>query len=252
MSEGENAETAARNLDPRTAEVLRSLDRAKGTIAKTEVPSSSASAVNLARELRALREGLSQTTPNIEAAAQSLDSTARVLERVVTIASERLAQFQRGQDGGVSELRVSVDRLVRQADLLVAWRAWWTRQVVTWLPGLWRSRWSLAPGSRSPGEPTRWRRAPTTFCSRSSRTRRHRPPRAGSADDRSRGLTASARGICGSARSRQGPFIIRAGLPGLDSPCALPLFRSCRCRVLSGDVPGRHEGTHSKLIRQRT
>src|SRR5437773_12501128 len=117
MSEGENAETAARNLDPRTAEVLRSLDRAKGTIAKTEVPSSSASAVNLARELRALREGLSQTTPNIEAAAQSLDSTARVLERVVTIASERLAQFQRGQDGGVSELRVSVDRLVRQADL---------------------------------------------------------------------------------------------------------------------------------------
>ncbi len=26
---------------------------------------------------------------------------------------------------------------------------------------------------------------------------------------------------------------------GLDSPCALPLFRSCRCRVQSRDVPAR-------------
>src|SRR5437773_8666167 len=101
MSEGENAETAARNLDPRTAEVLRSLDRAKGTIARMEVPSSPASAVNLAHELRALREGLSQTTPNIEATAQSLDSTARVLERVLTMAGERLADLQRGQDSAV-------------------------------------------------------------------------------------------------------------------------------------------------------
>jgi hypothetical protein len=48
MSEDEKAEAAARSLDPRTAEVLRCLDRAKGTIAKT------------------------QTNPNIEATAQSL------------------------------------------------------------------------------------------------------------------------------------------------------------------------------------
>jgi len=95
MSEDEKAEAAAPSLDPRTAEVLRFLDRAKGTIAKTEVPSRSASAANLARELRALREGLSQTTPNIEATAQSLDSTARVLERVVTMAGERQADLQR-------------------------------------------------------------------------------------------------------------------------------------------------------------
>jgi hypothetical protein len=108
MSEGENAEAAARSLDPRTAEVLRSLDRAKGTIAKTR--------------------------PNltIEATAESLDSTARVLERVVTMAGERLVAFQRGQDGAVRELRVSVDRLIRQADVLAAWRVWWTRQVTTW------------------------------------------------------------------------------------------------------------------------
>jgi hypothetical protein len=79
-----------------------------------------------------LREGLSQTPPNIEATAQSLDSTARVRERAVAVAGERLAEFQRGQDGAVRELRVSVDRLVRQADALAAWRAWWTRQVATW------------------------------------------------------------------------------------------------------------------------
>lgn len=132
MSEDQKAEGAAPSLDPRIAEVLRSLDRAKGTIARMEVPSSSASAVNLARELGALREGLSQTTPNTEATAQSLDSTARVLERVVTMAGERLADFQRGQDRAVRELRVSVDRLVRQADVLGAWRSWWTRQMATW------------------------------------------------------------------------------------------------------------------------
>jgi hypothetical protein len=132
MSEDEKAEAAAPSLDPRTTEVLRSLDRAKGTIAKTEVPTSSPSAANLARELRALREGLSQTSPNIEATAQSLDSTARVLERGVAVGGERLADFQRAQDRAVRELRESVDRLIRQADVLAAWRVGWTRQVVTW------------------------------------------------------------------------------------------------------------------------
>ena len=126
------AEAAAPRLDPRTAEVLRSLDRAKGTIARMEVPTAAPSAADLAREMRALREGLSQTTPNIETTTQRLDSTARVLERVVTLAGERLADFQRAQEGAVSELRVAVDRLIRQADVLAAWRAWWTTQVATW------------------------------------------------------------------------------------------------------------------------
>jgi hypothetical protein len=132
MSENEKAEGASQSLDPRTAEVLRSLDRAKGTLARMEVPPTSPLAVNLDRELRAPREGLSQTSPNIEATAQSLDSTARVLERVVTMAGERLSGFQRGQDSAVRELRVSVDRLIRQADVLAAWRTWWMRQMVTW------------------------------------------------------------------------------------------------------------------------
>jgi hypothetical protein len=108
MSDDEKAETASPSMDPRTAEVLRFLDRAKGTIAKT------------------------QPNLSIEATAESLDSTARVLERVVSMVGERLADFQRGQNGALGELRVSVDRLIRQADALASWRAWWTRQLATW------------------------------------------------------------------------------------------------------------------------
>jgi hypothetical protein len=108
MSEDQKAEPAAPSLDPRAAEVLRFLDRAKGTIAKRppDLP--------------------------IEAIAESLDSTARVLERVVAVAGERLADLQRGQDGAVRELRVSVDRLGRQADVFTAWRNWWTKQAAAW------------------------------------------------------------------------------------------------------------------------
>ena len=108
MSEDQKTEATAPGLDPRAAEVLRFLDRARGTIAKT------------------------QPNLTVEATAESLDSTARVLERVVAMAGERLADFQRGQDGAARELRVSVDRLIRQADVFASWRAWWMRQVAIW------------------------------------------------------------------------------------------------------------------------
>jgi hypothetical protein len=108
MSEDQKAKPAVPSLDPRAAEVLRFLDRAKGTIAKR------------------------QPDLTIEAIAESLDSTARVLDRVVAVAGERLADLQRGQDGAVRELRVSVDRLGRQADVLTAWRSWWTKQTAAW------------------------------------------------------------------------------------------------------------------------
>lgn len=109
MSEDQKAEAVRPSLDPRAAEVLRFLDRAKGTIAKGQ-------------------PGLT-----IEATAESLDSTARALERVVAVAGERLADLQRGQDGAVRELRMSVDRLGRQADVLAAWRSWWTKQTAAWV-----------------------------------------------------------------------------------------------------------------------
>ena len=108
MSEDHKAEAAVPSLDPRAAEVLRFLDRAKGTIANR------------------------QPDLTIEAIAETLDSTARVLERVVAVAGEGLTDLQRGQDGAVRELRVSVDRLGRQADVLTAWRTWWTKQTSAW------------------------------------------------------------------------------------------------------------------------
>ena len=205
MSEDEKAAAASPSLDPRTTEVLRCLDRAKGTIARMEVPTASPSVANLALELRALREGLSQTTPNIEASAQSLDSTARALERVVAVAGERLADFQRGRDGAVSELRVSVDRLIRQADALASWRAWWMRQVATWAVVL-----ALALAA---GIALAWRAhglAQTTHDILQQileNQTKDRPPRPRSADEGSPAATASASRICGSARSRQGPSL---------------------------------------------
>ena len=125
-------EAAARSLDPRTAEVLRALDRAKGTIVKTALPTSFPSAANLVRDLRALREALATTTPITEQTAKSLASSARILERVVVVPSETLADLQRGQEIAVRELRESVHGLRHQADALAAWRAWWTRQVAVW------------------------------------------------------------------------------------------------------------------------
>jgi hypothetical protein len=126
------AEAVARNPDARAAEVLRALHRAKGTIAQMHVPTSPPSTEAIVGELRALREWLSRTAPVTEETAQRLASIAGVLGRVVVVPSEKLADFQRGQDGAVRELRESVDGLKRQTDVLASWRAWWRRQVTAW------------------------------------------------------------------------------------------------------------------------
>ena len=110
------AEAAARRPDARTAEVLRALHRAKGTIVGTDAPTNSPSTETLVWELRALHERLA--------------SCAGVLVRAVIVPSEKLADFQRSQDGAVRELREAVHALKRQAEALAAWRAWWARHVV--------------------------------------------------------------------------------------------------------------------------
>ena len=118
--------------DPRTAEVLRALSRAKGTVGRTEVPMSPPSPEQLAGELHGLREWLWRTTPLTDDTAQSLASTARVLERAVGVAGEKLSDLQRHQEGIVRELRDTAHELKRHADDLAAWRAWWTRLMATW------------------------------------------------------------------------------------------------------------------------
>jgi len=123
------ADAAARRPDARTAEVLRALHRAKGTIVGPDVPTGSPSTETLAWELRALREWLSKTAPVIDEAARRLASYPTVFDRAVVVPSEKLADLQRSQDGVVRELREAVHALKRQADALSVWRAWWTRHV---------------------------------------------------------------------------------------------------------------------------
>jgi hypothetical protein len=125
------AEAAARSPDARTAEVLRALHRAKGTLVGAEVPTSSPSTETLIRELQALREWLSTTSSATDALARRLGSCVTVLEQVVIVPSEKLAGFQRSQESVVRELRDAVHTLKRQADVLVTWRAWWTRRLAT-------------------------------------------------------------------------------------------------------------------------
>ena len=125
------AEAAARRPDARTAEVLRALHRAKGTMMGTDVPASSPSTETLAWELRVLGELLSTTSPIVEEAALRLATTAAILERAVLVPSEKLEDFQRSHDAAVRELREAMHALKRQADALAAWRAWWARHVAT-------------------------------------------------------------------------------------------------------------------------
>ena len=123
---------AAPSPDPRTAEVLRALTRAKRTVGKTEVTVGPPTREELVGELHGLRGWLSRTTPLTDDTAQSLASTARVLERAVGVAGEKLADLQRHQEAIVRELHDTAQDLRRQADELVAWRAWWTRLMATW------------------------------------------------------------------------------------------------------------------------
>jgi hypothetical protein len=119
----------ARRPDPRAAEVLRALHRAKGTIAEPDAPTSSRSMETPGWELPSLREWLSKTSPIVEEAARRLATTTALFERAVLVPSEKLDDFQRSHDGAVRELREAVHALKRQTDV-AAWRAWWTRQVV--------------------------------------------------------------------------------------------------------------------------
>jgi hypothetical protein len=112
--------------------VLRALDRAKGTIGGTELPIGWPSTEALVWELRGLGAWLSRTSPVVEDAAKRLASCAGTLERAVGVPSERLAEFQRSQNGALRELRECAHGLERQADVLAAWRTWWTRFVAGW------------------------------------------------------------------------------------------------------------------------
>jgi len=122
------SEGVGRSPDARTAEVLRALDRAKGTIGGTDVLTGCSSTDALLWE-PALVAWLSRTTPVVEDAAKRLESCAGQFERALVVPSEKLAEFQRTQNGAFRELRESAQGLARQADVLATWRTWWTRLI---------------------------------------------------------------------------------------------------------------------------
>jgi hypothetical protein len=101
MSETEATNTSP---DPRTAEVLRALQRARGMVANAEP--------------HPLRGVTSNGGPAAQDVAESLVSSARFLENALVNATEKLTELQRGQDRAVRELRESVQGLKHQADVL--------------------------------------------------------------------------------------------------------------------------------------
>src|SRR5262245_21864488 len=125
-------EDVAKRPDARTAEVLRALDRAKGTIGGTEVPIGSPSSETPVWELRAPGAWLSRMSPVVDDAAKRLASCAERLERAVVVPSEKLAEIQRHHGGIVRGLRESARALEHEADVFAAWRTWWTTHVAAW------------------------------------------------------------------------------------------------------------------------
>jgi len=119
MSEPEKANTSP---DPRTAEVLRALQRARGMVASA--PRSS--------DLSPLRELLSNEGRASQDVTERLASSVRFLETALVTATEKLADFQRSQDRTLRELHEAVQTLKHEADVLAGWHAWGTRRVAAW------------------------------------------------------------------------------------------------------------------------
>jgi hypothetical protein len=115
-------EKAGTNLDPRTADVLRALERARGMVA-----TGASRAPGIVTRAWPADGG----HPSQEV-LETLASSVRFLETALVTASEKLNDFQRSQDRAVQELRGSVRDLEQQADVLARWCSWGVRRVTTW------------------------------------------------------------------------------------------------------------------------
>jgi hypothetical protein len=127
MSETETANTSP---DPRTAEVLRALQRARGMVANAG-PLSSAPVAARSPELPPLRE----VPSNGSRASQdlkSLASSVRFLETALVTATQKVTDFHRSQDRAVRELRESMQGLKHQTDALAGRHARGARRVAAW------------------------------------------------------------------------------------------------------------------------
>jgi hypothetical protein len=128
MSETETANTSP---DPRTAEVLRALQRAKGMVANAG-PLSLAPVAARSPELPPLREVPSNGGRTSQDVVESLASSVRFLETALVTATEKLTDFHRSQDRAVRELRESMQGLKHQTDALAGRHARGARRVAAW------------------------------------------------------------------------------------------------------------------------
>lgn len=128
MSESESANASP---DPRTAEVLRALQRARGMVANAGHLDSAPAAAR-SPELPPLREVPSNGGGASQDVVERLASSARFLETALVAATQKLTDFQRSQDRSVRELHEAVQGSKRQAAVLAGWHAWGTRRVAAW------------------------------------------------------------------------------------------------------------------------
>jgi hypothetical protein len=126
MSESESAHGSP---DPRTAEVLRALQRARGMMSNAGSPSC---APDRSRALLPLREERSNAGPAAQELVETMSATARLLERALVTATEKQVDLQRSQDRAIWELRESVQGLKHRADILAGSYAWAVRRVAAW------------------------------------------------------------------------------------------------------------------------
>jgi hypothetical protein len=185
------AEAVASDRDPRTAEVLRALHRARGTVIETKDLGTSKvsekAAAGLQREIHLLREALSKAALLPDEMAQRLASRTRTLEQSLVMPGAALADLQRTYESVARVLGDSGQLQRQQTDRLAAWHAWWRRQVALWtlvLGVLFVVGGAvLCAHIRSP-------RARTTSCSRFSRTRRRLRPAKAQGDEHAYGRSS--------------------------------------------------------------
>ena len=125
-------QTTNTSPDPRTTEVLRALQRARGMVANVP-PLNSAPAAARPSELPQRREVPADGGRSLQdVALERLASSVRRLETALVASTEKLTDFQRTQDRTVRELHQSVQGLKHRADVLAGWHAWGARRVAVW------------------------------------------------------------------------------------------------------------------------
>jgi hypothetical protein len=129
-------EAVGSDHDPRTAEVLRALERARGTLVDTKGLGASRlserAAAVLVHDIRLLRDALSKAALLPAEMEERMAASTRALERSLSAPRAALTELQRRYECLSSELAEAAQRQWREADRIAAWHAWWRRRLAAW------------------------------------------------------------------------------------------------------------------------